>query len=232
MTRRSYEQLCTLARTLDVVGERWTLLLVRELMLGPRRFTDLLDGLPGIGRNLLTERLRHLEAAGLVERRRADGRRGSLYFLTGPGRALGPALSELGRWGAEQLPDPEPGLAFMPAWAIFPMSYMADREAARGVREDYEFRIGGDVFHLRVDDGRVEPRSEPAADPAVVVTTDAETFRRIFAGEVAAEQALAEGLARVDGEPAAIANFLAIVVAGGSQKAPESAAAGPSLQSP
>jgi len=215
-SRRSYEQLCTLARTLDVVGERWTLLLIRELMLGPRRFTDLLDGMPGIGRNLLAARLKHLAAAGLLEQVPESSSGRHLYALSADGRALGPALAELGRWGAERLPDPDPDLLFRPAWAIFPMSYMADREAARGVRETYEFRVDGEVFHLRVDDGRVEPRTGPAELADLVITVDGDAFRRIFARDLNAAEAVAQGLVRFEGGPKAIANCLAIVASGGT----------------
>ena len=133
MARRSYEQYCSLARTLDLVGERWTLLVVRELMLGPKRFADLLDGLPGIGRNLLTDRLRHMEAEHLVARRQLPAPAPArVYELTPDGRALGPALAALGRWGIERLDPPPATAVFRPGWAMFPLAYMADREAARG----------------------------------------------------------------------------------------------------
>src|SRR5712691_3728539 len=99
-TRRSYNQYCALARALDVVGERWTLLLVRELLLGPRRYKDLLDGLPGIGTNLLADRLKHLEDAGMIRRVVLPPPAGSaVYELTELGRRLEPAVFELGRWG-------------------------------------------------------------------------------------------------------------------------------------
>src|SRR5918995_3325809 len=101
MGKRRYDQYCALARTLDVVGERWTLLLVRELLLGPRRYKDLLAGLPGIGTNLLAERLRHLEEFGLVRRRSLPPPAGSrVYELTELGRGLESVVMELGRWGA------------------------------------------------------------------------------------------------------------------------------------
>lgn len=217
MTRRSYEQLCTLARTLDVVGERWTLLLIRELMLGPRRFTDLLDGLPGIGRNLLTERLRSLTDAGLIQQTPATASPRSFHYrLTDDGRALGPALAELGRWGAERLPDPDPSnLVFRPAWAMFPLSYMADRSAAQGVNETYEFRVGEDTFHLRVEDGRVEPRTGAASEPDLVISMSAETLAGLFARSLGAEEAIAAGEIEFEGAPRALTNCMAIVGGGG-----------------
>jgi len=202
VTRRSYEQACTLARTLDVVGERWTLLLIRELMLGPRRFTDLLDGLPGIGRNLLAARLRHLESEGLVEKGRLPPPAASqVYELTDDGRALGPAMAELGRWGIERLDRPPRRYGFRPGWAVFPLAYMADTGAAKGVREIYEFRIEGETFHLRVADGRVEPRNGAAQRPDLVVTMDAPTLRELFFEDLSAVEGLTSGRIAVEGAP-------------------------------
>src|SRR5437588_5309003 len=157
MPTRSYNQYCSLAYALDVVGERWTLLVVRELMLGPRRFADLIANLPGIGRNLLTARLRHLEDQGLVRRTTLPPPAASrVYELTPEGSALGPAMVELSRWGVQRLAEPRRSDTFRPAWAMFPLSYTPDLEATAGVHETYEFRIDGDTFHLVVDDGRVE----------------------------------------------------------------------------
>jgi DNA-binding HxlR family transcriptional regulator len=216
VARRSYGQACTLARTLDVVGERWTLLLVRELMLGPKRFTDLLAGVPGMGRNLLAERLRRLEAEGLVRRGQLPPPAASrVYELTGTGRALGPALAELGRWGAERLPPAPPTAYFRPAWAVFPLTYMADIEATSGVHETYEFRIEGERFHVRVDDGTIEPRAGGAPDPDLVITMSSDTLRELFLGDLGATEALTGGLVEVDGAPEALQNALAILASGG-----------------
>ena len=206
MERRSYEQFCSLATALDVVGERWTLLVVRELMLGPRRFVDLLDGLPGIGRNLLTTRLRHLEAEGLV--RHAD----RVYELTDDGRALGPALAELGRWGVERLGERREEQTFRPAWGMFPLSYMADREAARGVRETWEFRIDDAIFTLRVDDGRVIPRTGPAPEePDLVVRMDTDSLAALFSRTLPPLEALASGRVTAEGSPEALQHAVAIL---------------------
>jgi DNA-binding HxlR family transcriptional regulator len=211
MARRSYEQYCTLAGALDVVGERWTLLVVRELMLGPRRFKDLLHGLPGIGRNLLAARLRHLEAEALVRRETLPAPAASrVYELTDEGRALGPALSELGRWGAGRLGVPRPEQTFRPAWVMFPLSYMADPEATRGVEEIYEFRIDGETFHLRVRDGTVRPLSGPTDRADVVVTMDTGTLLELFSGALPPHEAVASGRVDLSGPPEAIRNLLAL----------------------
>jgi hypothetical protein len=193
-------------------------------MLGPRRFTDLLDGLPGIGRNLLAERLRRLESEDIV-------RRGTLpppgaarvYELTSEGRALAPALSELGRWGARRIGQPRPSQTFRPAWAMFPLSYMADREAAAGVRETYEFRVGDDTFVLEVDDGRVSPRVGTSSHPDLVLTMSGETLLDLLGEQLDPVAALQSGQVEFDGEPAALANCLAIV--GGRAETPAAATA-------
>src|SRR5262245_63048394 len=107
---RSYRQYCAVARGLDVVGERWTLLIVRDLLVGPKRYTDLLDGLPGIGTNLLAARLRELEQGGVVRRTVLPPPAGStVYELTEVGRALEPVVMALGRWGVRFLDNPREG---------------------------------------------------------------------------------------------------------------------------
>lgn len=212
VARRSYEQYCSLARTLDVVGERWTLLIVRELMLGPKRFTDLLPGLAGIGRNLLAARLRDLEAQGLLRRRELPPPAASwVYELTDDGRALGPALSELGRWGIERLSTPPRRVLFRAAWMMFPLSYMADTQAARDVREVYEFRIDDETFHIRVDDGSVEPRAGEAERRDLVITMSTETMRELFSGELDALEGLSKGRITIDGPHEALQNAFAIL---------------------
>ena len=105
---RSYGQYCALAKALDVIGDRWTLLLVRDLLLGPKRYKDLLSGLPGIGTNLLADRLKELEATGLIERTVLPPPAGStVYQLTETGQALEPVMVSLGRWGARFLGAPK-----------------------------------------------------------------------------------------------------------------------------
>src|SRR5215211_4757632 len=131
MNRRSYGQYCAMARALDVLGDRWTLLIVRELLTGPKRFKDLLEGLPGIGTNLLAGRLKDLAGAGVLRRTTLPPPAGSsVYELTERGRELEPVLMGLARWGLDLLGERAASglnVAFM-AWT------------ARWVRETYEFR--------------------------------------------------------------------------------------------
>src|SRR5918998_1813604 len=127
MARTRHNQYCALARALDVAGDRWTLLVVRELMPGPRRFTDLVDGLPGVSRALLTERLRTLEDAGVVVRRELPP---PAYELTVDGHDLAVAMAPLIGWGARRLGERRPGEGFQARWSAVGMSSLADREAA------------------------------------------------------------------------------------------------------
>lgn len=208
--RRTYGQYCTLARALDVVGERWTLLIVRELLVRPRRFGELLEGLPGISRNLLAARLRQLEAEGLIERRKAEQPSGHAYELTEEGKRLAPALAELARWGAGRLGALGPGDAFQGQWMMGTMRATADREAARGVHETYEIDVEGDVFHVEVDDGKVTPRLGHASEPDLTLRTYASVVSSIGAGERSVVDAVADGGVAVEGSSRSVEHFVAI----------------------
>ncbi len=201
MARTRYQQYCALARTLDVAGDRWTLLIVRELAPGPRRFTDLLDGLPGISRNLLTERLRALEGAGIVARQELPPPAArQVYELTDDGRDLAVAMAPLIAWGARRLGERAPGESFRARWPAVAMAGLADREAARGVNETYEYLIGDSAFHFTVNDGSIELHDGRAGDPAVTVTTDEETWADIASGKLQASSAAAAGALTVAGD--------------------------------
>jgi DNA-binding HxlR family transcriptional regulator len=203
--KRSYGQHCAIAKALDVIGGRWTLLLIRELVPGPRRFKDLLSGLPGIGTNLLSERLRFLEEEDLIARRTLPPPAGSVvYELTEEGRALEPILFGISRWGWERLQDRHPGDHLSPRWTMLALRSVHSPEATADIDETYEFRIGDEVFTATVKAGELEVADGPAADPDVIITSDHETFASLAAGPDALERALAEGRMRVDGSPDAI----------------------------
>jgi DNA-binding HxlR family transcriptional regulator/putative sterol carrier protein len=201
MPRHRYHQYCALARTLDVAGDRWTLLIVRELTPGPRRFTDLLDGLPGVSRNLLTERLRALERAGIIARHELPppAARG-VYELTDDGRDLAVAMAPLIAWGARRLGERKPGESFRARWPAVAMAGLADREAARGVSESYQYVVGDSAFHFTVDDGSIQLHDGRARDPAVTWTTDEETWVDIASGKITASSAAAAGALTVTGD--------------------------------
>jgi DNA-binding HxlR family transcriptional regulator/putative sterol carrier protein len=212
MARRSYDQYCPAARALDVLGERWTLLIVRELLLGPKRYTDLLGGLPGIGPNVLADRLRHLQAAGVVERSSLPPPAASMvYELTPLGQGLRPVVLSLMTWGLHFLGTPKRGESSNPGWLLQMLEAGADRDAARGVRESYQFCVDGTVLHVDVDDGRVEAHEGPAHDPALVSTTDLDTFLALGARSIAPADAVADGRLEFEGDPEAAERAIRIL---------------------
>ena len=203
--KRSYGQYCTVARALDVVGERWTLLLVRELSTGPKRFKDLLEGLPGIGTNLLASRLKKLEGEGIVRRATLPPPAGSnVYELTELGGSLEPVIVALSRWGARLLRAPREDDEMRAGWAAVAMRSALGRGATNNPPGTYEFRIDGEAFYLRVGDGeeeeRVEARQGQAPDPDLVVTGDVETFLAVVSGRLSLEEAVESRALRVEGE--------------------------------
>ena len=211
--RRSYDQYCALARGLDVIGERWTLLIVRDLLLGPKRYTDLLEGLPGIGTNLLADRLHEMERLGLVERSVLPPPAGSaVYRLTAAGEALEPALLAIGRWGARFLQGGPKRSDILVPRAYFVAIRAAFRpELARGLHETYEFRIGDlGVFEVRVEDGRAFTAEREASRPDAVFTMDVQTLNVLLFQLLSAKDAVEKGRVQVKGDPSALERFIKI----------------------
>jgi DNA-binding HxlR family transcriptional regulator/putative sterol carrier protein len=205
MPEHRYHQYCALARTLDVAGDRWTLLIVRELGPGPRRFTDLVEGLPGISRKLLTERLRELERDGIVARQELPPPAArQVYELTDDGRDLAKAMAPLIAWGVRRLGERKPTESFRARWPAVAMAGLADREAAKGVSETYQFLVGRAAFHFTVDDGSIQLHDGRAPDPAVVMTTDEETWAELASGKIRFASATATGALGVAGDPQAV----------------------------
>lgn len=205
MANRSYHQYCALARALDIVGDRWTLLIVRELIPGPRRFTDLLDGLPGISRKLLAERLRALERDGIIARQELPPPAArQVYELTRDGRGLAAAVAPLIAWGGRRLGKRTPGESFNPRWPAVAMAALADREATKGINESYQYLVGDFAFHFKVEDGAAKLNDGRAADPAVLLTTDADTWADIASGQITASSAAAKGALTITGDPRAL----------------------------
>jgi len=207
---RNYRQYCGLAAALDAVGERWTLLVVRELTLGPRRYSELLADLPGIGTNLLAERLKKLRSLGVVRRVRcADG--GHSYELDEAGESLRESIAALARWGMPRLGDISDQGAVRAHWGFFAVASMADATRLPGVRETYEFRVDDEVFHLRVADGAASAVRGPAESPALTATVDATTFARIGARVLTPAEATAQGALAVTGDPGAVQRCSAVL---------------------
>jgi DNA-binding HxlR family transcriptional regulator len=155
-SRRHYEDACAAAHALDLVGERWALLVMRELMLGPKRFSDLRESLPGISANVLTQRLEGLEAAGVLVRRKLPPPAASqVYELTEWGYESEPIFQALGRWAARS-PAHDPTLPFSPASFFLSLRTMLDPERARGIDAQIGFRLGEETFLAHLADGRIE----------------------------------------------------------------------------
>src|ERR687887_236179 len=167
MTRRSYDQFCGIARALDLVGERWAMLIVRDLILGPKRFTDLRRGLPAIGTNVLAARLQELERGGVVARRRLPPPAAStVYELTDYGRKVEGPLLALGRWGALSMGQRQPGQALRSEWLGVALKAFFRPEAAADLRAAIELRFDDGTLLARIDHGSlvVEPTSSNGAD--------------------------------------------------------------------
>src|SRR6478735_9582808 len=191
---KRYEQYCPMAHALDLVGDRWALLVIRELMHGPKRYTDLVDRLPGIGTNILATRLRDLESNGIVARRVLPPPAASkVYELTEYGRGLRPAMRELALWGARSLGPPVVGDELFEGWLANAMDTVIAQLAPPG---RFEFRVGTEVASLV--DGEVV--GGPIADPQVVVEGDPEGIYGLFVNRcldlvtVTGDQALLERL--------------------------------------
>jgi DNA-binding HxlR family transcriptional regulator len=207
--KRSYGQYCATAKTLDIVGERWTLLVIRELLTGPRRFKDLAASLPGIGTGLLGARLRQLEEVGLVRRTTLPPPASvGAYELTEAGRELEPVVMALARWGLKwALGKPARGDAFHPGWAVLALQALFNPAEASGIRESYEFRVDGEVFHARVDGGQVQSVHGAAWEPTLTVTSNGSTFRAVASGELSLEQAARSGRITIAGDRSALRRF-------------------------
>src|SRR5258708_8446552 len=185
---KHYGQACAIARALDVVGERWSLLLVRELILGPRRYRDLATGLPGIPSNVLAGRLKDLQGAGVITRRTLPAPTDvTVYELTEAGRALQPALKELLDWGRRYAPQPSQDDAGQPGWALLGA---AGRPTALPGGQTLELRVGPESFYLSSDAGQLAVRRGPAPDGDAVVTLPAETLYSLVTGHTTVTDAL------------------------------------------
>lgn len=199
---RTYNQYCATARTLDLVGERWTLLLVRDLLTGPKRFGDLQKSLRGMGTGLLAARMKHLEREGLVEKiTLPPPARTPAYALTEAGRELGPAVLAIARWGTKwAMGERRDGETFHAGWAVLAMESYFDADAAAGVRAVYEFRVGDEVFHVRVTDGAVEAAHGPAQLPDATITMADDVLVGIAEGRLTLASAIRDRTATAAGD--------------------------------
>ncbi|WP_189537403.1 winged helix-turn-helix transcriptional regulator [Streptomyces roseolilacinus] len=197
--RRSYDQYCAAARALDAVGDRWTLLIVRELLAGPRRYTDLHADLPGVSTDMLATRLRDMERDGLATRRRLPPPSPAyVYELTDRGRGLLPVLRALARWGAPALEGPRPTDAVRAHWFAVPL---LDALESAGGSGTVEVRLDEGVFHVRLDgDGGAAYGDGPAEAPDARLRMDAATCAALGGGELSLAAGVRAGRVEVAGE--------------------------------
>jgi DNA-binding HxlR family transcriptional regulator len=207
--RKSYGQYCALTRALDVVGERWTLLIVRDLLMGPKRYTDLRAGLPGIATDILTARLRTLEEAGFVRRRELPPPApATVYELTEMGNGLGPAIRALGQVGLTMLGSPKPGEDVRPERFVAGLHASFRREEFADLTETYELVIDGQPFTVEVTDGALDVRQRGASSPSMSLEIDGDTFVALMTGRVSAADSLAKPGATLEGEPSVLGRFI------------------------
>lgn len=206
---RTYGQFCGIAKALDLVGDRWTLLIVRELLaLGRCRHTDLRNGLPGIASNLLVDRLRELEGAGLIRREAAPPPVATtLFTLTDRGRALDPILQELGRWGRPLLHEPDSTDSFRTHWLPVPTQSLVDHSPDQPptvvqIEAEHNEDLVIEVIHgaVHTHPGRVDHPEASLSGPHHLLTA-------VFTGQLTLAQAQEQGL-RLDGDPRALERVL------------------------
>ncbi|MEW5960470.1 MAG: winged helix-turn-helix transcriptional regulator [Chloroflexota bacterium] len=210
MTSRSYNQYCGLAYALDIVGERWTLLIIRELMAGPRRFTDLMDGLPGMSTNLLAERLKSLEQRGLLCRRVLPPPAGStVYELTALGQTLETTLLELGKWGSQFVPSSAEGATLLKvgSYALTLKTFFRP-EQAQGVAETYELHIDNEVLQVQINEGEIDVRQGETRPADVIFQTDMPTYLGLLQRQIQPDEAICGSFVRIEGDPAALSRFV------------------------
>lgn len=193
---RSYGQYCSIARALDLIGDRWTLLLVRELLLrGPCRYTDLKNGLPGVAANLLAERLKDLEQAGLVRREDAAPPVATqVYELTEDGAALEPVLKSLGLWGMRYMTEERPADAFQATWLAYAPAWYTRDADPDGPAATIQLVADDEYAVIELGSGSVRARPGRAEHPDLVVTGPARAVLGLLAGKIDFKRAKAIGL--------------------------------------
>jgi DNA-binding HxlR family transcriptional regulator len=207
---RTYGDGCGIAHALDLLGERWALLVVRELLLGPKRFTDLRDGLPNASPNVLAQRLRELEHASVIHRRKLAPPSGAwVYELTDWGRELKPLLLSLGTWAlrSPSLPADAPvGTDSV----ILALGTFFDADVAGDLSASYELRLGENAFTVRVADGAIDVERGPAADADAVIESDSATVSALIWQRRDLADALQVGDIAIEGDEEAVTRFLGL----------------------
>jgi DNA-binding HxlR family transcriptional regulator len=193
---RSYGEYCSVAKGLDVVGDRWTLLIIRELLIrGGCRYTDLKDGLPGIASNLLAERIRDLEAAGVIRREEAPPPVATtLFHLTDSGAELLPVVEAIGRWGVRYMAERAENDEFRGHWFAFPARFFLHDREPGGPPVSIELHAGSSPAVIEVSGGAVRTRLGTAVAPDLVLTGEPQLILALFAGASSAAETAERGL--------------------------------------
>lgn len=207
MAKREYGQFCGLVRALEMVGERWALLIVRDLLVSPKRYTDLREGLPKIPTNILSARLKELEEAGIVHRYvQPPPSRAIVYELTEYGYELEDVVLRLGRWGAKSLTVPRPDEIITVDSMIMAMRSTFCPEGARGLDVRYELRLGEIVLHMRIEAGRLEVGEGSIPDADLVIETGP-AIKALMTGELSPAGAIENGSVHLTGDPTLLPRF-------------------------
>jgi DNA-binding HxlR family transcriptional regulator len=208
-TTRTYGDGCAVARALDVVGERWALLVVRELLLGPKRYTDLRRGLPNASPNVLSERLRELENAGVVRRRKlAPPASSRVYELTDWGLELDEIVMALGRWAARTPTPPGDAPIVSADSIILALRARFEPAAAHGLRARYELRLGEDRFRIDVADDQIKVARGEVQQPDATIDTDPDTLNSVLWGPTSLANAQRSRRMTTVGDRAAVERFI------------------------
>lgn len=207
-TKRSYADGCAVAHALDLIGERWALLIVRELLLGPKRFTDLRHGLPGAAPNVAAQRLRDLEAAGVLRRRTLPPPAASrVYELTEWGLELESVVRALGRWGSRS-PRMQHDAPLSIDSLVLALRTLFEPAQADDFAGRFALRIDGDEFRAAVADGHFHIVRDSVGPADVTITTDRATLNEMIWSHRDLDQATDDGLVRVDGDLALVRRFI------------------------
>lgn len=206
MTRRSYGQYCGVSRALEMLGERWSLLIIRDLLVSPKTVTELQTGLPRIPADILAARMRDFERAGVVVHDGAGPDDPIRYELTDYGKDLEDIILRIARWGARQLGSPRPEEIVTIDSLIMAMRATFQPDVARGVRASYELRVGEIVVNVRIDDGELVATEGPMPDADVILEPGL-VLKGLMSGEVSVADAISDGSVTFTGDAALVELF-------------------------
>jgi len=210
-TTRTYGDACGIPRALDRIGERWALMIVRELVLGPKRFTDLRTGLPLISPDVLAQRLKDLEVSGvLVKAKLPPPAASQVYELTPKGLALEPVLIALGRWGGSEAPPPTDEMDMSLDAHLLSLRTLFDPALVGDFATELDIHLGDERFRARVAGGELELERGEASDPDALVTTDHAPLLDLAHRRAELGAALAAGTIEITGDRPAVARFLGL----------------------